>query len=153
MQASRELPSSKSTSSTSSLLPSRSSNTCLTPSSSHYLTPNYLQDELKRRMQTTVAIVEDNPHKFKILPLRHVPASQRPSLADSPSMNFERPYVGWRPELPSLYQLAPNRTGSAYSFHNSKEGLSTPVRILCPADLGTQPPVDQPIPITSITRW
>ena len=90
MQASRELPSSKSASSTSSLLPSRSSSTCLTASPSHYLTPNYIQDELKRRMQTTVAIVEDNPHKFKILPLRHVPAAQRPILADSPSMNFER---------------------------------------------------------------
>lgn len=153
MHTSQELSSSKSISSTFSLLPSKSSNTCLTPSSSQYLTPTYIQDELKRRMQTTVAVLEANPHKFKILPLKHVPAAQRPYLADSPSMNFDRPYVGWRPEVPSIYQLPPSRTGSTYSFHSAMDDGSTLVRILDRARSSIKHNIaDQPMPITRPAR-
>ncbi|KAJ3526461.1 hypothetical protein NM688_g8261 [Phlebia brevispora] len=60
------------------------------------------------------------------MPLKHVPATQRPTFTNSPSMNFERPFVGWRPELPGMYQLTPNRSGSMYSFNSGKESNSRP---------------------------
>ena len=82
------------------------------------------QEERKRTMQTTVAIREEDPHRFKICPLKKVPIEHRP--AASPSLNFDRtrPYVGCRLELPTLYQLAPSRTASTYSFNSINSALS-----------------------------
>lgn len=77
----------------------------------------------KRTMQTTVAIVEENPHRFKIQPLKQVPTEKRPVA--SPSFNFERPYVGCRLGLPSMYQLAPSRTASTYSFNSVNSDTGT----------------------------
>lgn len=79
------------------------------------LSPSF-HDESKRTMQTTVAIVEDDPHRFKICPLRHIPVEQRPSA--SPSLTFDRPFVGTRLGLPSMYQLASSRSASTYSFNS-----------------------------------
>ncbi|EKM59028.1 uncharacterized protein PHACADRAFT_25157 [Phanerochaete carnosa HHB-10118-sp] len=71
--------------------------------------------EAKRTMETKVAIIEDDPHRFKLSPLRTVPSGQRDNVS-SPSMNFDRPFVGCRLQPPSLYQLAPSRSASIYSF-------------------------------------
>ena len=102
--------------------------TILTPSSSssssRYLSPNVC-DESKRKMQTTVAILEQNPHKFKIMPLKQVPACKRPDLCSSPRLNFERPYVGWRSDPPTMYHLTPSRSTSAYSFTTLNESASS----------------------------
>ena len=91
----------------------------------------------KKTMQTTVAIVEENLHRFKIQPLKQVPTEKRPVA--SPSCNFERPYVGCRLGLPTMYQLAPSRTASTYSFNsvNSDTG-TTQVRIFNALDSGPE---------------
>jgi hypothetical protein len=87
------------------------------------LTPE-IRDEGKKTMQTTIAILDKDPHSFKIRPLKQVPTEQRPEA--SPMLNFDRtrPYVGCRLELPSLYQLAPSRSGSTYSFNSVNSVLS-----------------------------
>lgn len=71
-------------------------------------------------MQTTVAIREQDPHYFKIQPLKQVPVEQRP--IGSPSMNFDRPFPGPRLGLPTLYQLSPDREASTYAFYHSADG-------------------------------
>ena len=75
-----------------------------------------MQDCSKKTMQTTVAIRDEDPHHFKIRPLKQVPLEERPTA--SPYMNFDRPFVAPRLGLPTLYQLAPQRTASAYSFNS-----------------------------------
>ena len=103
------------------------SSSCLTPSSSRFLSPNVC-DEAVKKMQTTVAILEENPHKFKIMPLKQVPADRRRDFSNSPSLNFERPFVGWRQEPPTMYQLAPSKSASAYSVASLGGGPSSQVR-------------------------
>ena len=91
----------------------------------------------KKTMQTTVAILEDDPHRFKIRPLKQVPVDKRPA-STTPSLNFDRdrPYVGCRLELPSMYQLAPSRSVSTQSFNSITSECGTiQVRITSLADL------------------
>ena len=73
-------------------------------------------EHTKKKMETTVAIREEDPHYFKIQPLKTVPQEQRP--LPSPSLSFERPFVGSRLEPPSLYQLASNHFTPTASFSN-----------------------------------
>ncbi|KAI0693486.1 hypothetical protein BC835DRAFT_1072403 [Cytidiella melzeri] len=75
-----------------------------------------LQEYRKKKMQTTVAIREEEPHRFKIRPLKQVPVDKRPT--GSPCLNFDRPFAGPRLELPTLYQLPPNRLASVCSFNS-----------------------------------
>ena len=71
-------------------------------------------EHLKKKMQTTIAVREEDPHHFKIQPLKTVPQDQRPP--PSPELNFDRPFVGSRLEPPSLYQFTSNYFTSATSF-------------------------------------
>ncbi len=85
------------------------------------------QDE-KKKMQTTVAIREEEPHRFKILPLKQVPVAQRPHYTESPSINFDRPFIGWRADPPSIYQLSHTPSTSAYSFNSLNDTSSLSVK-------------------------
>lgn len=76
-------------------------------------------EEHKKKMQTTVALREKNPHHFKIQPLKNIPADQRP--LGSPTFNFERPFVGSRLEPPAMYQLTSNHFTSATSFGSTSD--------------------------------
>lgn len=79
-----------------------------------------MQEHTKKTMQTTIAIRDEKPHHFKIRPLKQVPVEKRLAM-ESPCMNFDRPFAGPRLELPTLYQLAPNRSASGCSFNSLKD--------------------------------
>ncbi|GJE83954.1 hypothetical protein PsYK624_000270 [Phanerochaete sordida] len=79
--------------------------------------------EAKRTMETKVAIIEQDPHRFKLSPLRSVPQDQR-VCGSSPSMNFDKHFVGRRLQPPSLYQHAPSRSASIYSFASVNSTIS-----------------------------